>query len=270
MVKKFFICDQSALRRGGHYLEYTHCVAEATQALGLATYILCNKRLQQADWGQSSLIRLPVYTKTWAETEEARLHHPDQASVVIETLGALSSSGASPNDHVLLHTVSPLELRSWLQYLVDLPLYRLLELPRIHLILRFDPERLEADTSHEWRSLLNRVHDRADILCSYVHFCADTDPLAHRYSALLGFTIGVAPIPFPRTSRFRYAHKMQRWYRPRSQSRSYILVMPGEGIFAFSEDGAYIVRITRKPRKFASCFKPIQMYQGVKAIHFTI
>lgn len=196
MTPRFIIADQSALGRGGHYLEYTSCIAHAARAQGMAVVVFCNRRLQADVVQDSSFPLFPVYTHTWGEVESSGMPPFGPGNMVYETLMALQHIDARPADHLLLHTLGLVELRAWLRYLLDCPLYQLQELPHLHLLLRFDPAPLETEQGAEWLTLQQAWHRRAPLLAQYLHFCADTERLAQRYQALLGSPFSCAPIPF--------------------------------------------------------------------------
>lgn len=195
-MNRFIICDQSALGRGGHYLEYSLCVAKAAQRKGFHVHILCNRRLDVSIIPLEGIDIHPVFSNTWGETESDGLPSYGPGHIVYETEMALLHVGAGSGDHVLLHTLGLVELRAWIAFLIDIPLYRLRELPILHFLMRFDPEPLENDISIQWAGLRRQLQKRQSVLQAHVHWCSDTDRLANRYAQQLGMSVSIAPIPF--------------------------------------------------------------------------
>src|SRR5690349_5600160 len=137
-MPQFFICDQNALSPGGHYLEYTTCVAAEAARRKFNVHVFCNKRFKFEHASVDRIKFHSVYSRTWGEAE-ALSAQSGGAEMVSETEMALVHFGARPADHVLLHTIGLKELMSWIEYFADLPRYRFRELPKFHLIARFDP-----------------------------------------------------------------------------------------------------------------------------------
>lgn len=207
---KLFICEQSAIARGGHYLEYTGCIARAAIRQGMHPIVLCNNRLDTQEFNESEVELIPIYKYTWGENEANGLPPYGPGHMVFDTEMALIHCGANLEDHLLIHTLGLAELQAWLEYLVEQPLYRLRNLPTIHLLMRFDPGVWLDEPNYQLRRLQDRLTKRSILLSEHVHFASDTKELADQYAKLLNVLVDVAPIPFEQSHLKEFAHLPQQ------------------------------------------------------------
>ena len=197
-LKRFFLVEQSAIGAGGHYFSYSTAVAEAAANAGFEVVILANRRLASAFPLEAARV-IPAFSRTWGESYLLGTTEWREGSLAFEFARAVRGDPPRPGDQVLLHTLSPVELESILNYLARIPPTR--DMATFHILLRYDPEELKP-AARAIRPALDRIRN-SPLLGRRVVFHADTEPLADAFTKLLNIPFKTAPIPFPQAALVR-------------------------------------------------------------------
>jgi glycosyltransferase involved in cell wall biosynthesis len=191
-VARLFLVEQSAIDIGGHYFTYTSAVAEGAVAAGLEVRLLVNRRLRAA-FPQGPIKILPAFTRTWSESHFNPVMDWRMGNIAYEFDLAVRSDPPGGGDHVLFHTLSPLELVAVLSYLGRrIPAE---QLPTYHLLLRYDPDEFGPYMPALEAAL--RLVRASKQLREHVRFHSDTSGLSEAFSKLVGLPVLTCPIPFP-------------------------------------------------------------------------
>src|SRR5690242_13703470 len=109
-MPRLYIVEQNALSVAGHYFGYTACVARAARLAGFKVVLLTNLHSSAQFTEESSTQVLPVFAHTWSEAEQQGLMGWQSGNFAYDLALAFHSFPPSAEDHVLIHTIGPVEL----------------------------------------------------------------------------------------------------------------------------------------------------------------
>lgn len=197
---RLFLVDQTMRDLVGHHFEYNMELARAASALGLASRIFANVLFEPPEDEELPAPIDPVFTVAW---HDARRPHPIQHGDFLarpsaytfgaELFQALDRHGASPEDHVLLHSIGFSELEE-VQHAV---LTRAPSaLPMIHILFRRDLDEL-ARPSPAFDALRHAAISlwQAARVTGRLRFYTDTPELSAHYAAHLSVPVETLPLP---------------------------------------------------------------------------
>jgi len=187
---RLFIVDQTLKDFQGHHFEYDAAIAEAAEAAKLEPVILANKKYEKV--GAEAAEVVPWFRTSWYESSADAKH---AHTFWNETLDFFKQRAVTPDDIVLIHTVSFAEFVEIVDYYEGLLWQDVARLPTVYVILRRDPDECAQPVLEALKVKLRRLYEVPD-LSSRLRLCTDTDQLRDGWSDALGQPVLTLPIPF--------------------------------------------------------------------------
>jgi glycosyltransferase involved in cell wall biosynthesis len=203
---RLFIVDQTLKDFQGRHFAYDAAIAEAAEAAGLRAVVAANRKYEPVGTEASEVI--PWFQSTWRDSDADAQPAPTFWS---ETLELLQSRSATPDDIVLIHTVSFTEFEEIVDFYAQLLWRDVALLPTVFVILRRDPDECAKPLLKALNAKLRRLYKIPD-LCDRLRLCADTDQLCEGWRDALGQPILTLPIPF----RHAFVDRLERPRNPQA------------------------------------------------------
>jgi len=197
-MRRIFIVDHSFVSVGGHYFAYSTAVAEGALAVDLSPTILANQRLGQLPRGavNEAIQVVPWFPFTWHEGWHIAYDKYEIGHFGFDLLNGLDAYGAEAEDLVLVHTLGWHQVLQLLSLLGDIPVWRAKKLPRMSIILRYEPRLIDLYYQGKIAEQLETVRRHLN-LADRIKFYTDTDRLTEFCTDFFGHPFSTAPIPFP-------------------------------------------------------------------------